>query len=99
MEMSVEELNDYCEVLQEYKTLSKDERTIINRVKRKLKNKESARKSRQKIKDQHTTMQQQLDDVRMQNSHLIQLNNQLLGIIKACSQCSERCETMGDGAY
>ena len=88
--MTVEEFEDYVSELKDRRTVTKNEKATLNRIKRKLKNKESARKSRQKSKEAFLGLQQQLEELRKQYDDVLRINCQLIEIAQGCDRCNQR---------
>ncbi|EDR24449.1 hypothetical protein EDI_160030 [Entamoeba dispar SAW760] len=88
--MTVEEFEDYVNELKDRRTITKTEKATLNKIKRKLKNKESARKSRQKSKEAFVTLQQQLSELKKQYDDVLRINCQLIEIADGCERCRQR---------
>ncbi|BFU21368.1 hypothetical protein EHI8A_011660 [Entamoeba histolytica HM-1:IMSS-B] len=88
--MTVEEFEDYVNELKDRRTITKSEKATLNKIKRKLKNKESARKSRQKSKEAFLNLQQQLDELRKQYDDVLRINCQLIEIADGCERCRQK---------
>ncbi|EAL48014.1 bZIP transcription factor domain containing protein [Entamoeba histolytica HM-1:IMSS-B] len=88
--MTVEEFEDYVNELKDRRTITKTEKATLNKIKRKLKNKESARKSRQKSKEAFVNLQQQLDELKKQYDDVLRINCQLIEIADGCERCRQR---------
>ncbi|KAL7713172.1 BZIP domain-containing protein [Entamoeba marina] len=88
--MTVEEFEDYVNELKDRRTITKAEKATLNKIKRKLKNKESARKSRQKSKEAFLGLQEQLQELRKQYDEVLRINCQLIEIADGCDRCRQR---------
>ncbi|KAL7717243.1 BZIP domain-containing protein [Entamoeba marina] len=88
--MTVEEFEDYVNELKDRRTVTKAEKATLNKIKRKLKNKESARKSRQKSKEAFLGLQEQLQELRKQYDEVLRINCQLIEIADGCDRCRQR---------
>ncbi|ELP93783.1 hypothetical protein EIN_175700 [Entamoeba invadens IP1] len=88
--MTIEEFEDYVTELKDRRTVTKLEKATLNKIKRKLKNKESARKSRQKSKEAFVGLQQQLEELRKQYDDVLRINCQLIEIADGCERCHQR---------
>ena len=88
--MTVEEFEDYVNELKERRTLNKTEKTTLNKIKRKLKNKESARKSRLKSKEAFIQLQQEVMEIKKQYDEVLRINIQLVEVANGCERCRQR---------
>ena len=88
--MTVEEFEDYVNELKERRTLSKTEKATLNKIKRKLKNKESARKSRLKSKEAFTQLQQELQEIKKQYDEVLRINIKLVEVADGCERCRQK---------
>ena len=88
--MTVEEFEDYVNELKERRTVTKTEKATLNKIKRKLKNKESARKSRLKTKEAFQQLQQELQEIKRQYDDVLRINCQLIDIADSCEKCRTR---------
>ncbi|ELP90715.1 hypothetical protein EIN_025140 [Entamoeba invadens IP1] len=88
--MTLEEFDDYTNELKDRRTLTKNERATLNKIKRKLKNKESARKSRQKSKEAFSQLQEQLEELQKQYDDVLRINCKLVRVADECPECSKK---------
>lgn len=88
--MTVEEFEDYVNELKERRTLTKTEKATLNKIKRKLKNKESARKSRLKSKEAFAQLQQELQEIKKQYDEVLRINIRLVEVANGCDRCRQK---------